>query len=246
MVRTLGFKGTFMSKLKILYEDAYYVAVDKPAGFYVHPPEDVTCRIPKSQNTMALLRDQLQLYVYPVHRLDRATSGVLLFAKSSEAASLISKAFMEKRVEKKYFAFVRGFLKDKKTFFINEPLDGKDALTEVSLVAEKKFSEALGKFDEIRTSLLHVKLHTGRTHQIRRHLKRFSHPLYGDTVHGDGKHNQWIKTKVKKSGLFLKSYQIKFIHPYLNQQTVITTSWGSMWHQLFDEIGVCAWEAKTN
>jgi tRNA pseudouridine65 synthase len=235
-----------VAKLRILFEDENLVVVDKPAGFYVHPPEGgangESMRIPKSQNTLALLRDQLGHYVYPVHRLDRATSGVLIFAKNSETARRLSEDFSSRRLEKTYFAFVRGWVMEKLT--IDEPLDGKEAITEVHPVKRVLFREAVGRHPEVRATFVQVRLKTGRFHQIRRHLKHQNHPLYGDTVHGDGKHNQWIRTKLPGSGLFLKCYQMGFQHPYREEWCTVTSQWTSDWHPFFDWIGVCGWMPK--
>ena len=237
-----------MSRLRILFQDEYYIVVDKPAGFYVHPPEGYgsgageSVRIPKSLNTLALLRDQLGHYVYTVHRLDRATSGVLIFAKTGEMARRLSPEFSERRLQKTYFAFVRGWIME--DLVIDNELDGKESITEVYPVKRVKFSEAVGCHPEVRATLVKIHIRTGRHHQIRRHLKRRNHPLYGDTVHGDGKHNQWMRKKVPTLGLFLKCYQITFLHPVTQSEITVTSQWNSDWHPFFEWIGVCAWTKK--
>ena len=98
--------------LKILYQDQFYVAVDKPAGFHVHPPEDQRHKIARSVNCLHILNQQLNTYIYPVHRLDRATSGVLLFALDSDSARLGCDLFRNREIEKVYYCVARGLIQD--------------------------------------------------------------------------------------------------------------------------------------
>ena len=233
-----------MAQLRLLYDDPHLVAVDKPAGFYVHPPEASSdggppMRIPKSQNTLALLRDQLGTYLYPVHRLDRATSGVLVFAKSSAAAGALAAAFADRRVHKTYFACVRGYLYE--PILLEEPIDGKEARTRVWPIRRFSSPEPVGRHPEARATLVAVSPETGRTHQIRRHLKRAGHPLFGDTVHGDGRQNQWMRALVPGMGLCLKSYRLTFPHPVDGESVTVTAPWNGSWHRLFDRLGVCGY-----
>ena len=185
----------------ILYKDEHLVAIDKPAGYSVHPPEDKTIRISKHSNCMALLRDQLGVYVYPVHRLDRATSGVLLFALNKEAASKMSGAFTIHEVRKKYLCVIRGWPKEN-SGIIDKPLNNLD---EETLLESRTSYECLKKielpfstdpkFETTRYSLVETSPLTGRTHQIRRHFRSLSHPLIGDTRHGSTKHNRLFAEK---------------------------------------------------
>lgn len=230
-----------MKQLRILYRDDDLVVVDKPAGFQVHAPEDR----PNANNVvMKILRNQLNQWVYPVHRLDRATSGVLVFALSPEVASQIQTQFRGREVGKTYLALVRGWTDD--SGVIDTPLtrrlDGGaevDARTDYSTLFRFERAHSLGKFSSVRYSLVEVTLHTGRLHQIRRHLKRISHPLIGDTVHGDGKHNQLWREWCANSGLYLKAYRFKMNHPKTQMPLVFHSKWNTQWHQLFDLCGFC-------
>jgi len=96
--------------LRILYQDDQLVAVDKPAGFHVHPPEDASIRISPNTNSLLLLKRQLGKYLYPVHRLDRATSGVLVFALNPDAANGLARLFRDREIRKTYFCVVRGWV----------------------------------------------------------------------------------------------------------------------------------------
>lgn len=227
---------------RILYQSPEFVAVDKPYGIHVHPPEDERFRIPKSQNGLAILRDQLGQYVYPAHRLDRSTSGVLLYALSSEAASRLGLLFSTRAIRKTYFAIVRG--ESRSEGVISSPLGevGKaevEARTSFQRIARIELPWKNDRFETSRYSLLRVNPETGRYHQIRRHLRRENHPLIGDVMHGDGVHNRHWRTEIGRPYLFLKCYSLEFKNPFTGKEQVITSTWNSEWLRAFDRFGVC-------
>lgn len=227
---------------RILYQSPEFVAVDKPYGIHVHPPEDERFRIPKCENGLAILRDQLGQYVYPVHRLDRSTSGVLLYALSSEAAGRLGKLFQAREMRKTYFAIVRG--QSARDGLIESPLaeEGKapvEARTTYSRVATVELPWKNERFETSRYSLLRVSPETGRYHQIRRHLRRENHPLIGDVMHGDGVHNRHWRADIGRPYLFLKCYSLRFKNPFNGETETITSLWNSEWLRAFDRFGVC-------
>jgi tRNA pseudouridine65 synthase len=235
-------------QLRVLHQDDDLIVVDKPAGFHVHPPEDQRHRISKQQNTVYLLRKQTGRYVYPVHRLDRATSGVLLFAFSSEIAGELSAHLREKRIKKIYFAVVRGWVPDEGK--IEHPLradknDGlfseirKEALTLFQSVARWETPFPVGRYSSSRYSLVKVEPVTGRMHQIRRHFAHISHPLIGDSVYGDGKHNRAFRDHLAIEQLMLKAYSLQFKHPRTSDLLCLRSRWEDSWHKLFDSAGQC-------
>jgi tRNA pseudouridine65 synthase len=231
-----------MSTLRILFQDEHFVAVDKPYGIHVHPPEDDSHRIPKHQNGLALLRDQLGRYIYPVHRLDRSTSGVLLYALSSEAASKLAGLFARREPEKTYYALVRGHAPDAGE--VNSPLaeEGKSevpAETAYRTLGRATLPWPNERFETSRYSLLRVEPKTGRFHQIRRHLRRMNHPIVGDTVHGDGVHNRLWRAEVARSFLFLKCYSLAFDSPFDGRRVEIASYWNPEWLRVFERFGVC-------
>ncbi|RYZ64972.1 MAG: tRNA pseudouridine(65) synthase TruC [Proteobacteria bacterium] len=231
-----------MSQFRILYEDEWVVAVDKPSGFFTHPPEDDShARIPKSVNGLALLRDQLGLYVYPAHRLDRATSGVLLYAKSPEAAGAFGKLFQNHQVEKTYFAFARGWMNEPIT--VDRPLDGKESVTEFRPAFRASLPVAVGaRYSELRLTLIEAKPLSGRFHQIRRHLQGLTHPILGDSLRGDGQSNRAFREVFPGHPMMLKCYRLAFPHPFLDQKRIVLRSrWGHEWHSVFEQIGFCGW-----
>lgn len=219
--------------------------MDKPYGMHVHPPEDERFRIPKHENGLATLRDQLGTYVYPVHRLDRSTSGVLLYALSSDAASKLAGLFARREPEKTYYALVRGHAPDEGE--INSPLaeEGKTevpARTTFETLARATLPWKNERFETSRYSLVRVSPETGRYHQIRRHLRRAGHPIVGDTMHGDGVHNRLWRAEVERSFLFLKCYSLAFENPFDGKRVEVASYWNPEWLRVFDHFGVCPWE----
>lgn len=236
-----------MSQVRILYQDSSIVVVDKPPGFQVHTPEHWirTGQTLNRNNLMKQVRNQIGQYVYPVHRLDRATSGVLVFALSPEIAQALQKQFQDHEVKKIYIALVRGWAEDSgrlDTPLTRELKQGElqEALTEYETLS--RFSlpiQTREHHSDSRYSLLRVQLHTGRLHQIRRHLRKISHPIVGDTVHGDGVHNRLWKNLVQGSGLYLKAYSLEFNHPVTQGRIYLYSRWGKHWHEVFDRCGIC-------
>jgi tRNA pseudouridine65 synthase len=232
-----------MRGLRILFQDESLVVVDKPAGFYVHPPEDPRFSISSEVNCLALLRDQLGQWVYPVHRLDRATSGVLVFGLSPESAARLSAQFVDRSVEKTYVAVVRGWPTPPaagcREWVMDTPVDGKPALSRARVLAHVELPVAIPPHLSSRYALVQVQPETGRLHQIRRHLARLSYPLVGDTVYGDGKHNRAFRQRMGTALLYLKAAQLSLRHPESGQKMTFQSRWTHAWHQVFDLFGVC-------
>ena len=235
-----------MKKMRVIYQDEYLVAVDKPAGILVHPPEIrlKNAQSPIQADVIRVLRKQLQKKVYPVHRLDRATSGVLLLAFDSETARKLQLQFQKQQVQKTYIALVRGWSEE--TGVISSPLykrlDG-GALLEAETHFETLFRFELltpsQNFQTSRFSLLKIKPKTGRLHQIRRHLKRVSHPLIGDTVHGDGKQNRIWRDLTGDQRLYLKAQTLQITHPIFLTELLFQSKWSPVWKRMFDRMGYC-------
>lgn len=219
--------------LRILYQDEFYVVVDKPQGFHVHPPESGAL-IPKSLNILSILGKQISTYLYPVHRLDVATSGVLIFGLSSEAAGEAQKIMQAGELEKVYLTVTRGQLPV--SGFIDSPIDEKASLT-------RYYNLASGEVNTRRVSLALVLPKTGRHHQIRRHLKRISYPILGDRQHGDRKFDREVSSKFKDSGLYLKCLEMRLMHPITGSPLHFKSRFGSKWLDVFDFFGVCPYNA---
>lgn len=214
--------------LEILFEDDHYIAINKPAGLLVHKTKIAKTDDPRY--AMQMLRDQIGQWVYPLHRIDRPTSGILLFAKSSEDASLFTTQFTEHRIEKFYLAVVRGYLKEDQfisEYQLKKDLDGElqEARTSFwSLAkAELPFSSS-PKYPTSRYSLVKAFPHTGRMHQIRRHLAHERNYLIGDTTHGENKQNKFFRDRFGLQNLLLHAWQVKFHHPVLHTEVEIKAS----------------------
>lgn len=235
-------------QFRILHQDPELVAIDKPAGFYVHPPEmqgQQSQPIPKSQNCLSLLRDQLDgRFLYPVHRLDRATSGVLLFALSSETAAALQAQFREKTVKKNYVCVVRGWTEDVGEIHwpvrTLRPGIRKQAHTSYTTLHRIELPHAVGKrYATTRYSLVQAQPRTGRMHQIRQHLAHLAHPIVGDTTYGDPDHNRFFRDTLGIPGLLLKATSLTLQHPGTRAPLHISSRWGHRWLKAFDTFGYC-------
>lgn len=202
--------------LEILYEDPDFIAINKPQGMLVH-------RTRISADTvfvMQTLRDQIGMPVFTVHRLDRATSGVLLYGKSSAAAELLAAYFREKTIDKKYLAVVRGWTDDQGTVDYavrDQDKSGAELLPAVTHYRTLGRSEApfsIGyKYNTARFALVEAAPETGRRHQIRKHFAHILHPVIGDKRHGDNKHNRYFWETLQLSRMLLHASQVAFEHP---------------------------------
>jgi tRNA pseudouridine65 synthase len=208
--------------IPILYQDEHMVFVNKPSGLLVH-------RSTISEDKIFLvqqLRDQLCQRVYTVHRLDRATSGVMVFGFSSEAAQRLSAQFEQRLVAKRYHAMVRGFVPDQGV--IDYPLGEapskplQDAVTQYRRLATVELPYAVGRYATARYSWVEVSPLTGRMHQIRKHFSHMRHPIIGDVNYGDNKHNRFAREQLGLSRLMLFAQQLVLTHPYTGERLAAT------------------------
>lgn len=187
--------------LELIHVDDDVAVIQKPSGLLVHRG---WARDPVV--AMTLLRDRLGQHVYPVHRLDRGTSGVLVFALNPEAARALQTQFAGRTIAKRYLALTRGLTPESGT--IDHPLasDTSDERRE-AVTAYRR----LGVFE--RYSLVEARPSTGRLHQIRRHLKHISHPLIGDVRYGKGEHNRLFRLRFGLHRLALHALSLELAHP---------------------------------
>ena len=207
--------------LEILFQDDAIVAINKPHGLLVHRSPIAA---DASEFAIQLLRDQIGQKVFPVHRLDRKTSGVLLFALNDEVNSILQEAFRNKKVKKKYRALVRGFTPESGTIdYALTREDGKvqEAITHYSRLETFEIPVALGKHATSRYSLLEVEPQTGRMHQIRKHLAHIFHPIIGDRPHGCNKQNKLFLEKWEMNTMLLHAEEIRFLHPVSHEPVII-------------------------
>lgn len=211
--------------LSIIHQDTALVAINKPSGLLVH-----RSRIASDAQQFAVqqLRDQIGQRVYPVHRLDRPTSGILLFALNADIARQMSALFASRQVSKMYHAVVRGFVEEhgQIDYALKEELDAiadkqartdkeaQHAVTDFMTLARVELPYKVSKqHDTTRYSLLQLSPKTGRKHQLRRHLAHIRHPIVGDTTHGDGRHNEFFRRYFNTHRLLLAATGLEFTHP---------------------------------
>ncbi|QUJ66912.1 tRNA pseudouridine(65) synthase TruC [Photobacterium sp. GJ3] len=232
--------------LEILYQDDVLVAVNKPAGMLVHRS---WLDRHETRFVMQTLRDQLGgQHVFPLHRLDRPTSGVLLFALSSEMAAEMMPKFAGREVKKTYHAVVRGWVKEAAVldYPLKEELDKLDdkrtdqdkapqeAVTAYWPLATVETQIPVGRYATSRYSLVEMKPETGRKHQLRRHMHHLSHHIIGDVNHGDGRHNRMFREHYDCHRLMLHASALEFIHPVSGQPLRIRADVDDSWLRVMD------------
>lgn len=221
---------------EILFRDEWLCAIDKPPGIMVHRSPIGTDR----EFVLQKLRDQIGQRVWPAHRLDRATSGVLLFALDPDTASVLGEAFTRRRVDKRYLAVVRGWTQA--SGVIEHPLarhrnaEVRDAITHYHRLATCELPIPIGGFDTARYSLVQARPETGRRHQIRRHCKHISHHLIGDTTYGDGRHNRLFREHLDCHRMLLHASRLEFDHPREDRRLALSADLNGDFARLAGEI----------
>ena len=231
-----------ISPLPVLYQCADLVAINKPHGLLVH-------RSPIAADTgefaVQLLRDQLGQRVYPVHRLDRKTGGVLLFALNEATNTAMQQQFMDGQVAKTYLAIVRGYTPDEQA--IDYPLQRDDshgggvmqeAFTMLKTLRRTEVDIPFGQHLTSRYSLVELTPTTGRMHQLRKHMAHILHPIIGDRPHGCNKQNKLFLEQFGMNTMLLHARQIGFQHPISAEKISISAPWqaefGRMLTTLFE------------
>ncbi len=234
--------------LEVLYRDDNLIAINKPSGLLVH-----RSLIDKRETRFAiqLLRDQIGQRVYPLHRLDKPTSGVLLFALDTESAREGCQMFRDKEVDKTYLAIVRGWTEDsgQVDYPLREELDkttdeqadpdspAKDAVTDYRTLGRTEVPQPVGRYPSGRYSLVLAQPRTGRKHQLRRHFAHLRHPVVGDTTHGDGAHNRFFRETFNSHRLLLHAWKVGFCHPISGEKMHLSASMDETLTGLLEEFG---------
>ena len=202
------------TELEIVYEDDFLIVINKPAGLLVHRSKlarDV------KEFALQILRDQVDYQVFPVHRLDRKTSGVLLFTKHQDFVHPFQLALQEPSTQKRYVAIVRGFFPQEVLLdhpLINEKGVKQEAVTQFHLLKKSEIPLPFGKFETSRYSLIEAFPKTGRMHQIRKHLNHLRHPIIGDRPHGCNKQNALFLKEFNLSKMLLHAESVEIKHPF--------------------------------
>jgi tRNA pseudouridine65 synthase len=224
--------------LPIIFQDEYLVAINKPHNLLVHRSPIAA---EESVFALQLLRDQLGQWVSPCHRIDRKTSGVLLFALDKNIDKLVKKQFENQLVRKKYLALVRGYLPDYGTTdraLAKENGELQDAITHYKCLQKVELDIEVSKYPKSRYSLAEVVPETGRTHQIRRHFAQLRHYLIGDKTHGECKHNKMFEEKFGLNTMLLHSAQLSFVHPITKELMDIEASINEEFMRILKAIGI--------
>jgi len=225
--------------LSILYLDDYLVSVNKPPGLLVHR---TGLDAGETRFAMQLLRDQLGRPVWPVHRLDKGTSGVLLFALDAATARALGQAFEQGAgLQKTYAAVVRGWpptagridhpLKRMPDDMRVERVELQDAVSDYLTLHHYTLPLAYGSFAQTRCARVELTPQTGRRHQLRRHLKHIAHPIIGDATHGKGPLNRDVAALLGLQRLWLHASRLTLTHPITGTALTMEAPLGDEWQQ---------------
>ncbi len=236
--------------LTVLHHDADLVVIDKPPGLLVHRSQ-----LDRHETRFAvqLLRDQIGQRVWPVHRLDKGTSGVLVFALRADVAATLGSQFQRGEVSRRYLAIVRGH--PPADGLIDHPLDtpgdayedrdcgeARPARTVFRRLADVELPIAIERYPTSRYALLALYPLSGRRHQLRRHLKHIAHPIIGDATYGKGRHNRFFASELGVGRLLLACTALAFRHPRDQRPLLIATPPGDGFSLLTQRFG---WDAAS-
>jgi tRNA pseudouridine65 synthase len=232
-----------LATLHLLYRDDRLVAFNKPSGLLVH--RSLIDRHER-RNAVQMAREQIGQWVYPVHRLDKPTSGVLLFALDPDTARRLSESFTRRLVDKRYLAVVRGYtvaaaridhpLREIRDELVRRTTHSDkaamDAITDYQRLATVELPYPVGRYATARYSLIEASPLTGRNRQIRRHMKHIFHPIVGDTSHGDGRHNELFRSQFDCRRLLLHATSLTLAHPHTGVQLRIEALPDNTWRRV--------------
>ncbi|WP_107851345.1 tRNA pseudouridine(65) synthase TruC [Oceanimonas marisflavi] len=235
--------------IELVYEDDWLVAVNKEPGLLVHRS---WLDRHETRFAMQLTRDAVGCHVFPVHRLDRPTSGLLLFAKNAGVARTLTEAFGGRQISKTYLALVRGYLEGegRLEYALTRELDDiADKFADPDKPAQEAVTRWQGldrvelpfavskKHPTSRYSLVQLSPETGRKHQLRRHMAHLRHPIVGDTSHGDGRHNRFFREQYQCDRLMLHAARLSLTHPVTGEPLTLSAPLDAHWHRLATEFG---------
>jgi len=218
--------------IDVLQADEGFIFVNKPSGILTHR----TMLSPERETMLQRVRNQLGQWVYPLHRLDRATSGVLGFARSPEMAALLQPLFERREMKKNYRAIVRGWPPEGGTIDRElRDLEGsrmRTAVSHFSTLAHFEWSRPHGRYPAGRFALVEVRPETGRSHQIRRHLRGIDHPVINDSAHGDTRINRYFREEFGVGRLLLHALSLEFVDPRDGARRFIQAPYDAEWIEL--------------
>ena len=224
--------------LEIIYKDEFIVAINKPHGLLVHRSRIANDAV---EFAIQLLRDQLEMKVFPVHRLDRKTSGVLLFAFSQEVNSILQQQFMNHLCGKVYESIVRGHTALSGTIdyaLTNDKGKEQAAVTHFETLNQSELDFPSFNYETSRYSFLKLRPETGRFHQLRKHLAHIRNPIIGDRPHGCNKQNKLFLERFQMNNMMLHASELTFSHPITLEQIVLTANRSSEFDRMLAELSL--------
>lgn len=223
--------------LEIIYQDEYCIFVSKPNNVLVHHAHHSRNKIDED-SLLQLLVNQTGHKFYPIHRLDRKTSGIILLAKDRSYVSKFQELFTNNEIQKIYYGVVRGFAPESKV--IDSPVKGRDAEvykeaeTHLILLDNIVLDIPVKPYDTSRYSLVEMRPKTGRMHQLRIHMNKISHPLINDAKYGDKNHDVMYEQQFGWKNLFLHAGSLEFKHPFTGKKLKLKSSFPDDWISLFE------------
>lgn len=228
--------------IEIIFEDDYIICVNKPNDVVVHHAYH-SRNVANEESLLQLLSKQVSSKLYPIHRLDRRTSGIIMLAKQTNFVAKFQELFTNNTLEKMYYGVVRGFAPEK--MLIDSPVKGRDtkiykkAETFLQTIEQTTLKIPVEPYETSRYSLVKLQPKTGRLHQLRIHTNKISHPLIGDGKYGDKNHNVMFKNILGFENLFLHAYSLEFVHPYSQESKCLVANFPENWKKLFEKFN---WE----
>jgi len=232
-----------MTMITTIYEDEYILCVSKPNDMVVHHAHH-SRNVADETSLLQALHEIYNQKFYPIHRLDRRTSGIILLAKETSYVAKFQRLFTENNIQKTYYGIVRGFAPDEK--IINSPVKGRDsnvykeAETHLKTIEKITLNIPVKPYDSSRYSLVSLQPKTGRLHQLRIHMNKISNPLIGDAKYGDKNHNVMFNDTFNWDTLFLHAYSLKLEHPFTNESLLLKAEFPKNWIALFKKF---SWSA---
>ena len=224
--------------LEIIFEDDYLLCVNKPNNVLVHHAFH-SRNVSEEASLLQIIKNETGLKVYPIHRLDRKTSGIILLAKETNFVSKFQELFTNNEIQKTYFGIVRGYSPDEKK--IDSPVKGRDAnvhkeaLTYLKTLEKITLEIPVKPYDSSRYSLVELLPKTGRMHQLRVHTNKISHPLIGDPKYGDKNHNIMFEINFGCNKMFLHAGKLNFKHPFTSEELILNAKFPIDWLNRFEE-----------
>jgi tRNA pseudouridine65 synthase len=230
-------EGLDLQMLEIVYQDDHIIAINKPHGLLVHRSSIAN---DAKEFALQLLRDQVGRHVSPVHRLDRKTGGLLLFAFEKDVEIALHQQFQNGQVMKKYLAVLRGHSPDQQD--IDYPLAKENGTVQEAFTAFVTLKRAelnipFGKHETSRYSLVEATPTTGRMHQLRRHFAHIFYPIIGDRKHGCNKQNKFFKEQWDMTTMLLHASQLSFKHPVTGDQVILKADIGQEFQRMNQLMG---------